>query len=262
MRGIKVAFSRRQWMLSIAVFLIILLVLLWSKLNFAGKNRIINEVRVEINTADTSFQFLTQQEISNFVEDKIGNPIGKPASEVSLTELEIELNRIPYIHRAIVYVSFDGKLKVQITERQAIAQISGSDQTYFFDTAGMIMKKNKIKGPNVIIMNGYIPFKMTHGKKMGHKKALELLELAKYIQTQPLWNMQFEQCYVDKLERFLLFPRVGSHSIVLNNVVNLDKKFENLRLFYVKGLPLVGWNKYSEIEISYENQIVGRSSAQ
>src|SRR5574343_1426397 len=121
MKSIKLAFSRRQWMLSIAVFLIILLILLWSKLNFAGKNRIINEVRVEISTSDTSFQFLTQQEISNFVEDKIGNPIGKPASEVSLTELELELNRIPYIQRAIVYVSFDGKLKVQINERQAIA---------------------------------------------------------------------------------------------------------------------------------------------
>lgn len=260
MKSIKLAFSRRQWMLSIAVFLIILLILLWSKLNFAGKNRIINEVRVEINTSDTSFQFLTQQEISNFVEDKIGNPVGKPASEVSLTELEIELNKIPYIQRAIVYVSFDGKLKVQINERQAIAQIHSSSETFFFDTSGMIMKRNKIKGPNVIVINGNIPFKMTHGKKMGHKKALELLEISKFIHTQPLWNMQFEQCYVDKLERYLLFPRVGSHSIVLNNVVNLDKKFENLRLFYEKGLPLVGWNKYSEIEISYENQIVGRAN--
>ncbi len=260
MKSIKLAFSRRQWMLSIAVFLIILLILLWSKLNFAGKNRIINEVRVEISTSDTSFQFLTQQEISNFVEDKIGNPIGKPASEVSLTELELELNRIPYIQRAIVYVSFDGKLKVQINERQAIAQIHSSSETFFFDTSGMIMKRNKIKGPNVIVINGNIPFKMTHGKKMGHKKALELLEIAKFIHSQPLWNMQFEQCYVDKLERYLLFPRVGSHSIVLNNVVNLDRKFENLRLFYEKGLPLVGWNKYSEIEISYENQIVGRTN--
>ncbi len=260
MKSIKLAFSRRQWMLSIAVFLIILLILLWSKLNFAGKNRIINEVRVEISTSDTSFQFLTQQEISNFVEDKIGNPIGKPASEVSLTELELELNRIPYIQKAIVYVSFDGKLKVQINERQAIAQIHSSSETFFFDTSGMIMKRNKIKGPNVIVINGNIPFKMTHGKKMGHKKALELLEIAKFIHSQPLWNMQFEQCYVDKLERYLLFPRVGSHSIVLNNVVNLDRKFENLRLFYEKGLPLVGWNKYSEIEISYENQIVGRTN--
>ena len=260
MKSIKLAFSRRQWMLSIAVFLIILLILLWSKLNFAGKNRIINEVRVEINTSDTSFQFLTQQEISNFVEDKIGNPIGKPASEVSLTELEIELNRIPYIQRAIVYVSFDGKLKVQINERQAIAQIHSHSETFYFDTSGVIMKRTKIKGPNVMVINGSVPFKMTPGKKMGHKKALELLEIAKFIHAQPLWNMQFEQCYVDKLERYLLFPRVGSHSIVLNNVVNLDKKFENLRLFYEKGLPLVGWNKYSEIEISYENQIVGRTN--
>ena len=262
MKSIKLAFSRRQWMLSIAVFLIILLILLWSKLNFAGKNRIINEVRVEISTSDTSFQFLTQQEISNFVEDKIGNPIGKPASEVSLTELELELNRIPYIQRAIVYVSFDGKLKVQINERQAIAQIHSSSETFFFDTSGMIMKRNKIKGPNVIVINGNIPFKMTHGKKMGHKKALELLEIAKFIHSQPLWNMQFEQCYVDKLERYLLFPRVGSHSIVLNNVVNLDRKFENLRLFYEKGLPQVGWNTYREIDISYEDQIVGRRTEQ
>jgi cell division protein FtsQ len=42
----------------------------------------------------------------------------------------------------------------------------------------------------------------------------------------------------------------------------MEKKFENLRLFYEKGLPQVGWNTYREIDISYEDQIVGRRTEQ
>jgi cell division protein FtsQ len=55
-----------------------------------------------------------------------------------------------------------------------------------------------------------------------------------------------------------LYPRAGRHSIVLNNVQNIREKLENLRLFYRKALPKVGWNKYREIDISYKDQIVAR----
>jgi cell division protein FtsQ len=36
----------------------------------------------------------------------------------------------------------------------------------------------------------------------------------------------------------------------------LDVKLENLKLFYQKALPKVGWERYSSINLKYKNQIV------
>jgi cell division protein FtsQ len=35
-------------------------------------------------------------------------------------------------------------------------------------------------------------------------------------------------------------------------------KFEKLKIFYTKGLPYEGWEKYSEINLKYGDQIVGK----
>ena len=90
--------------------------------------------------------------------------------------------------------------------------------------------------------------------------ANEILELGKFLYYNKFWNLQFEQCYVDNYNRLLLIPRVGSHSIVIDNTQDMNKKFENLRLFYKKGLQTVGWNKYVQIDLSINNQVIGRMS--
>jgi cell division protein FtsQ len=59
-----------------------------------------------------------------------------------------------------------------------------------------------------------------------------------------------------------LIPRVGKHSIVIGSPENLAEKMENLRIFYIKALKNLGWDKYSVINLKYKNQIVGERSGQ
>ncbi len=252
--------SRRQWMISIAFILIISLLVIWSKMNFAGKNRIISEIQIEIES-DSSGQFLSNQEVIKIIQNKIGNPIGKPASEILLTQLELHLMKVPYVQNANIFVSFDGRLKTKITERKPIIMVTNQrNQSFYLDTHGIQMPLKKGVQPNVLVANGIIPILYQPGTRSISKTGKELVQLASYFATDELWNAQFEQCYVDKLNRYLLIPRVGKHSIVLDNLVDMGKKFENLRLFYEKGLPTMGWNRYSEIDISYANQIIGRTT--
>jgi len=252
--------SKRQWMISIAAILVIALLVVWSKMNFAGKNRIISEIQVDIES-DSSGQFLSNQEVVRIIQDKIGNPIGKPASDLQLTQLELHLMKVPYIENANIFVSFDGKLKTKIIERKPIIRITNQrNKSFYLDTFGIQMPLKKGVQPNVLVANGIIPIVYEPGTKCISKIGRELIQLATFFASNELWNAQFEQCYVDKLNRYLLIPRVGKHSIVLDNLVDMSEKFENLRLFYVKGLPTVGWNRYTEIDISYENQIIGRTT--
>jgi len=257
MNKIKMAFSKRQWMISLLVILIVLLVFSWTKLNFAGKNRIVSKIEIDIKNPIPEFQFLNNQELSEQIQKIIGNPIGRPASDISLTQLEQALNRLPEIQQSTVWVSFNGSLNVKIKEREAIAMMFNikGDVCYLDSAMMMIPHKKHVQAP-VLILNGRINQKIVCGKKISKKWQQKLKPILNEINKNPFWKNHFEQCYVDKFEQLLLYPNVGRHSIVTNNVENIGEKLENLRLFYKKGLMHIGWNHYKTINISYRNQIV------
>ena len=255
MQKFKIALNKRQSMITI-----ILLVFIWSKLNFTGKNRIISGVAIQIE-ADSSAIFINEQEISNYIQDKVGSPVGKSASEISLTKIETLLNSSPYIEKSTAYIGFDGVLKIKVKERKPIIQIVNIiGEEFYLDSLGYQIPKKENIQPDVIIATGKISIKHKAGFISRVPIANEILELGKFLYYNKFWNLQFEQCYVDNYNRLLLIPRVGSHSIVIDNTQDMNKKFENLRLFYKKGLQTVGWNKYVQIDLSINNQVIGRMS--
>jgi len=258
MNKIRIAFSKKQWMLSISVVLLILIVLLWSKMNFAGENRIINGIDISFQRTNETEVILNKQTALEILQSIIGNPVGQSASEVPLTQLEIQLKSIPEIEKAVAYISFNGKLTLKITERTPIAMVVGKENTFYIDSNCIMFEKRPYQNPSVIVLTGNFKQRYRAGKKLTKRNTKKVAVLLKEIHSDRLWRSVFEQCHVDKYNRLLLYPRAGRHSIVLNNVQNIREKLENLRLFYRKALPKVGWNKYREIDISYKDQIVAR----
>jgi cell division protein FtsQ len=257
MNKLRLAFSKKQWMISLLVVFSFILGFIWIRMNFAGKHRIISQIKVEIQNELKPFQFTNTQIVLERIQNAIGNPIGRPASEISLTQLEENLKKFPETGKIIIYISFDGTLNVKIIERLAVALlINENGRSCYLDTS-LVMINIPTKGSApVLVINGNIDQAIQAGKKINKKWQAQLGPLLRFLKHNELWYQHFEQCNVDKFEQLILFPNVGTHSIVLNNVLNLDQKFENLRLFYDKGLKNLGWDQYKSIDISYKNQIV------
>lgn len=89
----------------------------------------------------------------------------------------------------------------------------------------------------------------------------DLAAFANYIHSDDFWDNQIEQVYVEydkNKERVVtLIPRVGEQRIYLGPITDYDKKLKRLRKFYEQGLSVVGWNKYSVLNLEYDNQVVG-----
>lgn len=254
------ALNKRQWIVSMLLILLIIMFFAWSKLNSTGKNRIVEQISVAIE-ADSNCMFLNSAEVIHLIEDKFGNPVGKPAIEISLTKIEQTLNAVPYVEKSTAYIGFDGVLKIKIKERRPVIQIVNNiGQSFYLDSFGMQIPKKENTQPNLLLANGNINVKLMPGKVSALPIAQELLNLGKFLYYNKYWDTQFEQCYVDNYNRLLLIPRVGNHSIVIDNTQNMHQKFENLSLFYRKGLQTVGWNKYVQIDLSVNNQVIGRRS--
>jgi cell division protein FtsQ len=72
------------------------------------------------------------------------------------------------------------------------------------------------------------------------------------------------QVYREMNGDFVLIPIVGDQKIILGTAPTdavVKDKFERLLDFYKEAMPYEGWNKYSEISVKYEGQIVCRKRA-
>ena len=75
------------------------------------------------------------------------------------------------------------------------------------------------------------------------------------INKSDFWRSQITQVHFDEGE-VLLIPRVGSHKVNVGSFSNIIEKLDNLYHFYKVVIPEKGWQAYSNINLSFENQIV------
>ena len=84
----------------------------------------------------------------------------------------------------------------------------------------------------------------------------KLLPLGKIMQNDPFWNQMIEQINVTDRGNVELIPRMGDHIVNLGKPENYQDKLYRLKVFYENGLSKIGWNKYSKIDLEFNNQIV------
>ena len=72
----------------------------------------------------------------------------------------------------------------------------------------------------------------------------------------PFWHSQIEQINVLPDGSVEMIPRVGDHIVYLGQPTHLKEKLTRLEKFYRYGLSKAGWNKYSYINIEFNNQII------
>ena len=94
--------------------------------------------------------------------------------------------------------------------------------------------------------------------------------VSKVLMSNPLWLNLVEQINILPDKGIEIVPRIGDHIVLLgrlpysNNkekrtelITNfVEKKMERLEKFYKYGLNQAGWNKYSYINLEFDNQII------
>jgi cell division protein FtsQ len=65
-----------------------------------------------------------------------------------------------------------------------------------------------------------------------------------------------EQIYIDKNGDVILSPRIGNHKVIFGDLKDIEVKFNKLYTFYKNIAPEKGWERYSEVNLKYNNQIV------
>jgi cell division protein FtsQ len=158
------------------------------------------------------------------------------------------IERNPVVRSAHCYKTPSGYIRIDVSQRTPILRISGVEGNYYVDEEGYKMPATGGFAAYVPVASGYVSKELATG---------ELLDFARFLNSNRFWGAQIEQIYVTQNGEVELIPRVGNHTILLGKLDGYEKKLDNLLLFYHKGIAKKGWNTYKAINLKFENQVVG-----
>lgn len=218
--------------------------------------------KVNINIQDeTTNGFITTSEIKNRLQHDNLYPLNKRMENVNARNIEETLKQSPFVKTAECYKTQDGTVNITLTQRMPtlrIKAINGDD--YYLDDDNRIMPNSHYTS-DLIIATGYI-------NKWFARNYVAYVGSA--IMSSDLWRNQIEQINVLPDLGIELVPRVGNHIVYLGQLpetsyINdrkklvtdyVNNKLDRLEKFYKYGLSQAGWNKYSYINVEFDNQII------
>ncbi|MGE5425049.1 MAG: cell division protein FtsQ/DivIB [Syntrophothermus sp.] len=223
-------------------------------------------VSIDYGKADT---LITRADVDSLLKG-IRNPLkGQFIGDIDVEKVEKSIKHQPYVGDADVFMYLDGKVVVNIIQRQPILRIYNTrGESFYLDGRGNLLPLNPAFSARVLVANGDInePFVKRicyQQDSVKIKDSLEyksimnhLYEVASYIAKDPFFRAQIQQIYVNPDGEMELIPRVGNHTILLGKGEDLPEKFGKLYVFYKMGLSQTGWEKYNIINIKYRNQVV------
>jgi len=210
------------------------------------KNYICKELKVKIVDA-SELQYLMESDIINTITKAGLSPVGKDMASINSAAIEKKLTENRLIKRAECFKTVDGAVRIKIFHRTPILRVFSINESFYVDSNGEKMPVPESFAAYVPVATGFVEDEFA---------TKQLYEFAKFLQQDKFWNSQIKQIYVAQNGDIELTPAVGSHRIVLGKMENYKENLDKLRLFYDKGLSKVGWNKYSVINLKFNNQVV------
>lgn len=176
----------------------------------------------------------------------------KPVKDIPLKQIDIKyiehfIQTNPYIDSAICYYTPENIMCISVFPHKPILHVvSDSGENYYMDKNGNEMPSDRF----------HLDLCLATGKINKEYAREHLTEMASYINTHTPWNTEIQQLHVKTPKHIEMIPFTGEHVIVLGEPTNIEQKMNKLSIFYKEGLNKAGWNKYSIINLNYDNQIV------
>ena len=234
--------------LNISYFFVIVAVLLylsWSSLYSLDLQKC-NNVQIQVDTEGDLF-FINAEMVEEMIFSKEDSLIGKAYEDINIYLLEEFVNEHPNIKKAELYLTIDGNLCIDVKQRKPLVRVFQEKISYYLDEEIMQFPLSEIYTARVLQVYWS---EITEVRRAILASMIELIEKDEFLKAQ-ITAIEF-----DETDQLTIYPRLGEHKIILGDAQDLVKKFEKLKVFYRHGLEKVGWDRYSHVNLKFENQVV------
>ena len=228
------------------------------------EKKAVKNVNVSID-ATKGDPFMDDGDVINLVYSRYDTLLGKPLSTLYLSEIEDLLRSQSSVKNAEVYAEHNGNLNLEVELRKVIVRIKPDSLAGFYiDNEGKVMSWLTSYSPRVLTLTGYLMHYNRYFKDTvieqdlsSHSKLVkDVYVFAKYVNNNSFWKAQIGQVYIDINGNAILIPVIGNEEFVFGELTDYENKFDKIKTYYEEIAPKLGWNKYKEVNVKFDRQIV------
>ena len=240
--------------LKIGTILVIMALLIISAVFSCKKLSGIKCQEVKVLIENSSYRFVNEESIREHVMNIDSSIFKKNMSQINTEFIETGLEKISAIENAEVYDGIfgcpwklQGRLIVRILQRTPVFRVIGEAGTFYVDSSGKKIEMTPEKAKKMIIVTGFL-------KK--RENIEKILPFIMYLNKDDFWKSQIQQIYRYENGELKIIPLIGSQIIEFGGTENYRGKLRNLKALYEQGFSKTGWQKYSNINLKFKDQIV------
>ncbi len=224
--------------------LVSFLLLLIGFSNHKNKERPIAKVIVVFEDGENLFM---NYAMVNKLLKQNGKSLEKRAkSIVNLQDLEKKVLRHPMVEGAVSYLTVDNDFVTKVRQRKPIARVLSYKGSFYMDRLGQKMPLSSNYSARVPLVTGRIDaadFK-------------DVYALVMALKSDPFLKQQIVGIKKKNNKEYELQLRVGKQRIAFGKIVRLKEKISKLNVFFKKAMADKSIEKYSVINLKYNNQVV------
>ena len=233
----------------------------------AGKSfrRTLECERLEVCILDSmENSFVSKADVRKFLDKEYGQYIGLPLDSLDLVKIEKIVDGRSAVMKSQAYVTKDGTLHVDVTQRRPVVRFQKKDGGFYADAEGYIFPLQSSYASHVQVIDGKIPLAANSGYKGGISDPQEkewfgdMMRLVNYIENSKVWKGKIVQIHIADNGDIALIPRQGDEIFILGKADRLEEKFMKMEKYYKVIIPEKGSEAYKTIDLRYRGQIVCR----
>ncbi|MBP1839174.1 cell division protein FtsQ/DivIB [Formosa algae] len=189
--------------------------------------------------------YITHENVSNLLIQNEKEVLNLSKEALDLNTLEFALNSNPLIKSAEVYVDVNGMLTADIEQKKPIARVQDATSFYIDDEGGYMPLSSNY--------TARVPFVVGYIEKNNLSNVFKI--------AQKVYNDIFLKTHVVEIHQtedlnVSLKLRQHRFDVYLGDLNQLDKKINNLKVFYKKALKEDTLDDYKTINLQFDNQVV------
>jgi len=222
----------------------------------------LNEINVIVDEVKGERNLITVGDVERLIKEDLPNDITfQSITDIDISLVEDMLNSDTRVLNAEVYVDAHQNLIVDVVQRRPILRVMNQQGDQFYvDQSGSYVQTVDKKATRVPVVTGYVESLDRQGHVAFTPRLQSAFEVITESRKDPVLKALIEQVHIEKNKRIVIIPKIGDEHIVLDHTDRLSDKLSNLRQFYKELARTDSWDKYNEINISYNNQVVARNS--
>jgi cell division protein FtsQ len=237
---------------------LVLILFILGAIEYKRKS-LVNELTIKIIVDQNGNKFVDQEDVKSILFNNFGHHIeGQTIEKINARQTEEALEKDLFIKDADVYIDALNNVNITVRQREPILRIMDSyDISYYLDEDGKMIPHTTKYTSRTLVATGLIDSFKSNYLEIPQNRLNQIFKLSKKIIENPFLKAQIEQIHMEESGEVTLIPKLGNHKILFGYPAeNLSDKLFRLQVFYEKGLPYEGWEKYKTINLAFKNQVV------